>query len=330
MHIKLLFFLLLPLFTFSQSLPSQPSSGPGSPVYLTDSIHIIQAAEDEKGYWAFLPIAENLDTAHVVVFVHGYGAINPKIYGSWIKHLVKKGNIVIYPRYQKKIFLPRAKTFVPNAVAGIHAALDSIKKSNILIPELSHFSVVGHSYGGAISANLAAAYAQYDLPRPVATFLCQPGTGPLKGALKESYGGMPWDMKLMILTSEKDHIVKDKLGRKIFERTWHIKDRQWVRLYQEKRGDTKVGATHNEPISLDESLDIDFKSNYAIKKARKWSKTNAVDYFAFWKILDALHECTRNNEYCEYLENSPELKNMGDWSDGQPVRKLEVQKNEGF
>ncbi|MEZ4892408.1 MAG: hypothetical protein R2778_05270 [Saprospiraceae bacterium] len=61
-------------------------------------------ATTADGYWLFEPADPKPDSAEVVVFLHGYGAYNPMAYGKWIKHLVAKGNIVIYPRYQKICF----------------------------------------------------------------------------------------------------------------------------------------------------------------------------------------------------------------------------------
>ena len=41
------------------------------------------------------------EVAPVVVFNHGWFAVNPGVYGAWIEHMVRKGRIVIAPRYQR-------------------------------------------------------------------------------------------------------------------------------------------------------------------------------------------------------------------------------------
>ena len=39
--------------------------------------------------------------APVVVFFHGWFAVNPGFYGAWIDHLVRNGRIVIFPAVSK-------------------------------------------------------------------------------------------------------------------------------------------------------------------------------------------------------------------------------------
>ena len=58
----------------------------------------------------------------MVVFLHGWFAVNPGFYGAWIDHLVRDGNIVIFPRYQNDVgTMPQ--DFLPNALAAIRDAL---------------------------------------------------------------------------------------------------------------------------------------------------------------------------------------------------------------
>jgi hypothetical protein len=112
MNCTLLFSILLwiagPVFSFSQSVlpPLQSIRGPGSTDYAHAGIRMLDNGDQVDGYWLFEPTLPTPDSAHVIVFLHGYGAYNPMIYGKWIKHLVRNGNIVIYPRYQKNNFFP--------------------------------------------------------------------------------------------------------------------------------------------------------------------------------------------------------------------------------
>ena len=45
-------------------------------------------------YWIFEPDSPKPRTAPVIVFLHGWGGMNPLYYGAWLDHLVKRGNIV--------------------------------------------------------------------------------------------------------------------------------------------------------------------------------------------------------------------------------------------
>jgi len=37
----------------------------------------------------------------VIVFLHAWGAVNPQAYGGFIEYLVRRGYLVIWPRYQE-------------------------------------------------------------------------------------------------------------------------------------------------------------------------------------------------------------------------------------
>ncbi len=39
----------------------------------------------------------------VVLFLHGWGATEPRFYGPWLEHLARAGNAVVYPRYQQSV-----------------------------------------------------------------------------------------------------------------------------------------------------------------------------------------------------------------------------------
>lgn len=325
------FFLLLLFLSLSdslliaQSLPEQPLSGPGGRNYPHDDIRVTERADKPDGFWLFEPASPVPDSAHVVVFLHGYGAINPMIYGDWLEHLVRKGNIVIYPRYQKKIFPPRTRRFAEQAVTGIQNALDTLSNGHHSFPITQYFSLTGHSYGGALAANLSANYKEYQLPKPVAVLLCSPGTGPFKGALLDSYEDIPAETKLLVMISEKDKTVGDKLGKKIFATATNTIDKHLILQLQDRRfKDRDIRAGHNESYSINPKFDFG-KRTIVTRRAAKTSRLDPVDYFGYWKFLDALHSCTRAGHYCNYaLGNTFEQAFMGYWSDGMTVKPLKI------
>ena len=59
------------------------------------------------------PPSRRPKTAPVVVFNHGWLAVNPGAYGAWIEHLVRSGRIVIFPRYQADDWSRRRPTSCP-------------------------------------------------------------------------------------------------------------------------------------------------------------------------------------------------------------------------
>jgi hypothetical protein len=52
---------------------------------------------------------------------------------------------------------------------------------------------------------------------------------------------------------------------------------------------------------------------------------DAVDYYCYWKLQDALMDCALNNQNCDVaFGNTAQQKNMGNWGDGTPVHVLEI------
>jgi acetyl esterase/lipase len=106
--------------------------------------------------------------APVVIFLHGWVAIDAARYGPWIGHLVRGGATVIYPAYQSK---PAYDTITPlaNLLAGVRAALEHVQVAP------GRLVVAGHSAGGALAADYAAVALANALPVPAAVFSVYPG-----------------------------------------------------------------------------------------------------------------------------------------------------------
>src|SRR4051794_8143002 len=48
-----------------------------------------EVGEGPRSYWLFEPAEPKPERAPVVVFLHGWFAVNPAFYGAWIDHLVR-------------------------------------------------------------------------------------------------------------------------------------------------------------------------------------------------------------------------------------------------
>lgn len=320
----ILFFPISNLISQNSFIPSQPATGPGSAVYQHDEVKQYDFAANPDGFWLYEPASPRPDSANVIIFTHGYGGYNPMIYGKWIKHLVRKGNIVIFPRYQKNVYSPNPKYFSKNVSKAIRDALQLMENKKYVRPIIKNLALVGHSYGGVISADLAVNYASHNIPKPIAVFLCSPGSGPFKGGVFDSYEEMPADIKLVIMVSEHDKIVGEKFGKKVFETATKVFHRNYIRQLRDESTNPIHKAGHNESYALDMEFD-NGKRNATSRRALRIGTTDHVDYYGYWKIFDALLDCSQNGTNCQYaFGNTPEQRFMGLNSKGKPLKELEV------
>ncbi|MCS6928276.1 MAG: hypothetical protein NZM43_02160 [Saprospiraceae bacterium] len=302
----------------------QPECGPGGAEYQHESVIFYDAGERADGFWLFEPADPKPDSAPVVVFLHGYGAYNPMAYGKWIKHLVARGNIVIYPRYQKNLLRPSPSRFPANAAKGIRDALALLQTGDHVRPILNGVGYFGHSYGGAIAANLGVHWAQYHIPKPAAMLLAQPGTGPLNGARLQEYSALPADLNLLIIVSEDDYVVGYEFGKLVFETAIHTLNRNFIMQRRDTDGLRWIQASHAEPYAYDLDFDTGVR-NYTTLRVLHTARLDEVDFYCYWKLGDALLEYSRTGRYGEVaFGNSPAQRYMGLWPDGRPIRPLEV------
>ncbi len=304
---------------------AQPIKGPGGQEYLHDSLLMFDQAELPDGFWMYVPAQPIPQEAPVVVFFHGYGGYNPMIYGAWIRHLVRKGNIVIFPRYQRNLISPKPDRFPENAAKGIRDAFELLTtQEGLPQPKLEHVSYFAHSYGGVIAAHLSVRAKAFDLPEPEAALLCAPGSGPFNGAVLDDYSGFPAHTKLLIITGERDRVVGEKFAWKLFREAARTPWRNLLRQYKDKYGKPEIEAGHNQSYALDMSFDTG-KRNPTARKALRISRTDAVDFYGHWKLGDALLACSRNGQWCDIAFGGTEAqRHLGVWSDGTPIRPLDV------
>ena len=199
--------------------------------YISQEIEFESFAKKQDGYWLLTPKNPQPDTAHVLVFLHGYGGYNPMIYGKWLKHLVKQGNIVIYPRYQKNLMFPRPDKFAKNVAQSIRDAKKELESRDYITALWEDLTFVGHSYGGVVSADLAANFVAYDIPQPKAIMLVSPGTAYLKKGRLDSYEDIPEETKVLITVSNDDRTTRDEFGILVYETAVNTPNRVLFRQF---------------------------------------------------------------------------------------------------
>lgn len=192
--------------------PGQPETGPGSSAAVASKVRTTTLGEKGLKVLVYEPDGVELNSAPVIVFLHGYGGINPRFYGGWIKHLVYRGNIVIFPVYQDSLGQPQQYT--ANALAAVQNAFALLQSEGHVAPDPERFAIVGHSLGGTIAMNLAAVAHTSGLPPVRALLAANAGDTTSKTSLPSiqtgNYDQIPADMLFLGVVCEYDDIVGDE------------------------------------------------------------------------------------------------------------------------
>lgn len=147
----------------------------------------------------------------VVVFLHGWLAVDPASYEPWIAHLVRRGATVIYPAYQEPPFLDTVSP-LPNALAALRLAFERVPVAP------GRLVVAGHSAGGALAADYAASARAAGLPQPAAVFSAYPGRS-LRGIPLRiptvSARNIPAGTRVVVLAGAEDRVVGTDTARTI-------------------------------------------------------------------------------------------------------------------
>ena len=231
------------------SPPKQPASGPGGSDYAHRSVKQTEHGEGGQQYWIIEPAQPAPKKAPLVIFLHGYSAMTPDTYRGWVNHLAKRGNIVVYPRYQARLLTPAAEYF-PNVAASVRDALEVLAQPGHVKPDLDRVALVGHSAGGVQTANYAVLAASEKLPAPMAAMIVEPGQGS-NGGIKlipmEDCGKFPAALKLIVMVGDADGLVGEGCARTIWRDTKHVSDRAFVTLRSDAHGMPVLNANHLAP-----------------------------------------------------------------------------------
>ena len=325
--------------------PSQPQTGPGGKQYLHAGVTKNKYGTGAKEYWIFEPDSPKPRSAPVIVFLHGWGGMNPLYYGAWLDHLVKRGNIVIYPRYQATL-LTGIGEFTPNTLHAVKDALNRLKtEPGHVTADLSKFATVGHSLGGLLAANVAALASESGLPRVSAVMAVEPGIteSPINVPLAD-LKKLPPETLLLAVAGDLDTLVRDHDAKRIYYESTRVPadNKDFIMLVSDSYGSPALQASHRAPTAHDKNYDNGegvsgdpgiAENSSRVGDAPQTSRrarldsmmVNAMDFYGTWKLFDGLCDAAfygKNREYA--LGNTPQQRFMGHWSDGKPVKELKV------
>ncbi len=304
--------------------PPQPKSGPGGSDYSNADWRVSSGGAGSDAWYVFEPIKPRPANAPLAIVMHGYfefAGYNTMY--TLIRHTVRKGNVVIYPRWQTDIAAPCPGPFkiepcMTSAVNGIRGALTYLRASPTRVqPQLKRTSYFGFSFGGIITANLANRYRSLNLPRPRAIFLDDPHDGGFAGfgepALDDSLAGIPPSVKLQC-HSGADGVIAgagkaDSSCNAVFPKLAQIpkRNKDLVLTETDRHGTPPLSSAHGVCAGRPGTAD-------------------AYDWNFCWKVWDALRSCAYYGTDCRYaLGKTPAHRSNGRWSDGVPIARLKIQ-----
>jgi pimeloyl-ACP methyl ester carboxylesterase len=334
------FILALILFLSAASLceakkpfagPVQPTLGPGSRQYEHAAISHWQSGISEELYYVFEPDQPRPEKAGLVLFLHDWLASDPGYYMAWIRHLCRKGWVVVFPRYQGSGELE--KTWLFHAVRSTKDFLMTNFKKNGIEIDSNKFAVIGHGAGAILAANLAATDRYFGLPRCNALFIITPHKKNLKLFKLSSISK---DAKMVVLTGDRVDLSNEHMAREIFYAADRIKTRNkiYVTVYSDYYGQPPLVADEAAAFAPEKPAYERFvirHRNTFIKLAKdsfhaptlRTSPVDAFDYFATFRLFDALAESAfAGQARLNIFKDNAELRFMGYWSDGKKLRGM--------
>lgn len=135
--------------------PAPPMEGPGSAKSPHASVRrfaISDGPSDPLLTVVYEPDSPKPTKAPVVLFLHGYFDADPKPYDLMLRHIARKGFIVIYPSYGNPI---RPQEWAQHAGNAMNRALQVLEAGEYVQPDRTKVAFIGHSIGGILALHLA-------------------------------------------------------------------------------------------------------------------------------------------------------------------------------
>jgi hypothetical protein len=276
--------------------------------------------------------------------------LDPVHYGAWITHIVRRGYTVIYPLYQDDIRTP-PREFTRHALVGTRRAHEMLRTPGHVAADERGLAFVGHSMGGLVASNLAAAVAKGQLPQPLALMSVEPGktwpeTSPIAFPL-DDLSILPPQLLLVAVAGEGDDFVGDIDARKVYTTATKVllENKNYVRVFSDDHGTPALSADHRMASAPGGMVESTGESPWGQRGARGGAApgagsaparddddndrgevvTEAIDFYGTWKLFDGLADAVFRGVNREYaLGGTPQQRYMGEWSDRMPVRGLMI------
>lgn len=260
----------------------------------------------------------------LAIILHGFA--NPFFgsYVDWVETISSRGIAVAFVQYPSDVMPPGYDTYellekdgmsnhpfhLPRAVA-IDAALDfttTILPSNV---NPNHLMIGGHSLGAgyalltldwALEMGWGSESLFLDLETPYAR--------PVQENLQINLTGLPDEFMAHVVISEDDMSVNDCFG--VYHQTLFGEDALFIEVPSDRYGFPRLVASHY--LQATETHDT----------LADWGFYRRVVHQSDWLVARTDGNDNLAQSAASMLQDSPELRNMGEWSDGTDVKELGI------
>jgi pimeloyl-ACP methyl ester carboxylesterase len=334
--------------------PKQPDKGPGGAEYVTTEVVRKAVGRTSAATFVFHAAGEPAGPRPVVVFLHSWGAPNPLFYGGWIEHLARRGNLVLFPRFQE-VNRTRPADATATAAGLIKEALEALSQDPAARPDRDRLAYIGHLAGAPIALNLAAGAQAEGLPVPKLVFAVMPGgvasDEKARGIFLKDLSELDSSTLLIAMSGDRDYLPIDRTARRILKEATGIPANRklFMRAVSDDHGFPTITATLASPgapkgeydaasikVPPDPprdpkqkgpvwrwSADMSLTGEQTVLTQQLGNNPiDSLDYLAYWKTFDMAEEAAFSGRDASALKANSRFVDMGTWSDGWPVRRL--------
>ncbi|SCZ11605.1 dienelactone hydrolase family protein [Microvirga guangxiensis] len=341
---------------FAATPPKQPEKGPGGGDYKITEVIKTGVGTVSSGSYVFYGNDTPAGPRPVVVFFHSWGAVNPALYGGFIDHLARKGYLVLFPRFQE-VNRSRPADAPERADNLIREALAQLGSDQNARPDLTRVAYIGHSAGVPLALNVAAKAEGPAMPAPKLVFGFMPGgiasSEKERGIMLRDLSTVDPSTLIVMMSGDREHLPSDRASRRLFSETSGvpISRKLFMRASSDDHGYPPLTATLASPGSPKPDYDAsviklqpDPPRDPKQRNTWKWSAdmalsgpqtiltqqignngTDTLDYLAYWRTFEMAAEAAFAGKDASALQRDPKFIDMGNWSDGWPVRRLSAQ-----
>jgi len=321
------------------------------PYTIPDNVTAIQGdTEDDITFSIYLSIPvlpENpgIDGVPLAIIFHAFNNPDRDSYTDWIDRLIGKGMVVAYIQYptdvrpeggddwDDKVFqgtsdwphhvprlysiysaLNQLNSIISDETRG--AEIDDVLGNLTIMPE--HLYIGGHSLGGAYSLNALQMVQEFGWGSETLVVNTEMAASrPVQDLWQPNFDNLPLATIVHLAVGEDDMTVGqcDSVYHQQLFNLIEQNNSLLIYIPSDKYGFPRLVATHYIP------------ANEAHDTLADWAFYRRVDAQADWVVARSRGDFNTEEFAYFHLIDGPELRDMGEWSDGTPVLQLQPYTN---